>query len=632
MILKLLVERTREPATEVVWGGGPAGSQSSLSARIRSITRSPTTPDQRVSEMLNGRSAWGLTPLALAAQADRADAVAYLLDAGADPWLADHDGRNPVHLAARAGAVKALQVLLDGDRPISSRAMSTNHHNTKWVAGPGREPRYTAQLPSQILLPALGPPRWPSGDVGSVTSGHAAAPGAGTGARAGSFMGPGPGADALQPSTRRPSRLASAAGPAAGDADEAAGDEAADAGSGSVEGGRASPSIPDRPSVEGRPSHGCAGVPGAGSSLLTELLRRSCSGGLDAEGEPDGHASGYPAAAAVVSGGSRPSLSTELPRPPPHALPPLTAISSAAAAGPEAPSSRAPSPPPLPLPRSVSNGCVAQAPASPTAVNGLPVSGGTAAAAAPTQVVGDGAGGAAAGDVSPGLRVATERPLASALVASAQGITAAAAVMFTPTHAGVGGDASGAGAEEEAETRGSVVTLPGAAPGGGGDAPSAAVGATADGGDRPSRRATRDGDGCGTVAGAGSGAAPGHHGSQALTDGLPTLGDQAAERVDAATLTELPIRSASSLGIARVSAGARALLDSLRNTLRRAGAGAGQQPHGSQVQSCRHTICMDCARDLVRRHGLTPALCPYCRGVIAKFTARVADRGSARPC
>ncbi|GIL60125.1 hypothetical protein Vafri_14752, partial [Volvox africanus] len=42
------------------------------------------------------------------------------------------------------------------------------------------------------------------------------------------------------------------------------------------------------------------------------------------------------------------------------------------------------------------------------------------------------------------------------------------------------------------------------------------------------------------------------------------------------------------------------------------------------VQSCRHHLCMECARDLVKRHSLTPALCPYCRGVICGFKARVA--------
>ena len=42
-----------------------------------------------------------------------------------------------------------------------------------------------------------------------------------------------------------------------------------------------------------------------------------------------------------------------------------------------------------------------------------------------------------------------------------------------------------------------------------------------------------------------------------------------------------------------------------------------------QVKTCGHTICMDCARDLLKRHNLTPALCPYCRGVIAGFGARL---------
>ncbi len=42
-----------------------------------------------------------------------------------------------------------------------------------------------------------------------------------------------------------------------------------------------------------------------------------------------------------------------------------------------------------------------------------------------------------------------------------------------------------------------------------------------------------------------------------------------------------------------------------------------------QAQKCNHTICMDCARDLVKRNSLTPALCPCCRRIISSFKARL---------
>ncbi len=34
------------------------------------------------------------------------------------------------------------------------------------------------------------------------------------------------------------------------------------------------------------------------------------------------------------------------------------------------------------------------------------------------------------------------------------------------------------------------------------------------------------------------------------------------------------------------------------------------------VPKCKHKLCMGCAKDLIQRHKLTPALCPYCRLVI----------------
>lgn len=36
---------------------------------------------------------------------------------------------------------------------------------------------------------------------------------------------------------------------------------------------------------------------------------------------------------------------------------------------------------------------------------------------------------------------------------------------------------------------------------------------------------------------------------------------------------------------------------------------------------CKHTVCLGCCKDLLRRHKLTPALCPYCRAVISGMSA-----------
>ncbi|GAX83212.1 hypothetical protein CEUSTIGMA_g10638.t1 [Chlamydomonas eustigma] len=41
-----------------------------------------------------------------------------------------------------------------------------------------------------------------------------------------------------------------------------------------------------------------------------------------------------------------------------------------------------------------------------------------------------------------------------------------------------------------------------------------------------------------------------------------------------------------------------------------------------QLIKCNHGLCTGCARDLCTRHNLTPALCPYCRTVIAGFRVR----------
>jgi hypothetical protein len=40
-----------------------------------------------------------------------------------------------------------------------------------------------------------------------------------------------------------------------------------------------------------------------------------------------------------------------------------------------------------------------------------------------------------------------------------------------------------------------------------------------------------------------------------------------------------------------------------------------------RLHRCGHTLCTACAKDLCKRHKLTPALCPYCRAIIAGFKA-----------
>eukprot|EP00798_Chlamydomonas_sp_ICE-L_P032276 gene32276-16843_t len=44
-------------------------------------------------------------------------------------------------------------------------------------------------------------------------------------------------------------------------------------------------------------------------------------------------------------------------------------------------------------------------------------------------------------------------------------------------------------------------------------------------------------------------------------------------------------------------------------------------PPNVLVGPCSHLLCMGCARDLCKRHLVTPVLCPYCRTVISGFSA-----------
>ena len=50
------------------------------------------------------------------------------------------------------------------------------------------------------------------------------------------------------------------------------------------------------------------------------------------------------------------------------------------------------------------------------------------------------------------------------------------------------------------------------------------------------------------------------------------------------------------------------------------------EPPHLLLLNCKHRLCLGCARDLTQRHNLTPALCPYCRTVIAGFQLSVLRR------
>ncbi len=47
------------------------------------------------------------------------------------------------------------------------------------------------------------------------------------------------------------------------------------------------------------------------------------------------------------------------------------------------------------------------------------------------------------------------------------------------------------------------------------------------------------------------------------------------------------------------------------------------EPSNLQLLKCNHALCMGCAKDLCTRLSLTPALCPYCRTVIAGFKLKL---------
>jgi len=60
---------------------------------------------------LNARDAGGMTALMLASSRDKARVCMLLIEAGADPWLADVDGRTALDIAASSGAAQAVALL-----------------------------------------------------------------------------------------------------------------------------------------------------------------------------------------------------------------------------------------------------------------------------------------------------------------------------------------------------------------------------------------------------------------------------------------------------------------------------------------------------------------------------------------
>ncbi|GIM07792.1 hypothetical protein Vretimale_11835 [Volvox reticuliferus] len=129
-VLRALVARTREDDVRLIWNLSPP-----MSSRIKAVAtgRDAPGPDERVFVLVNSRATLGPTPLTLAAEHDHPEAVKYLLSVGADPWLGDYEGKNPAHYAARTGAIRSLQVLLEEEKPLTSRASNRNLPGTRYV-------------------------------------------------------------------------------------------------------------------------------------------------------------------------------------------------------------------------------------------------------------------------------------------------------------------------------------------------------------------------------------------------------------------------------------------------------------------------------------------------------------------
>ncbi len=61
---------------------------------------------------LNGVDSSGSTALHMAAEADRADSVDFLLSAGADPGIKNGKGNLPLHIAVEQGFLNVVKVKL----------------------------------------------------------------------------------------------------------------------------------------------------------------------------------------------------------------------------------------------------------------------------------------------------------------------------------------------------------------------------------------------------------------------------------------------------------------------------------------------------------------------------------------
>ncbi|MFI4916689.1 MAG: acyltransferase family protein, partial [Phycisphaerales bacterium JB060] len=68
--------------------------------------------------------AYRVTPLAWAVVADRTDAVAMLLEAGADPGVRYADGNTPLHTACFFGRADVARLLVDAGAPVDARSLA----------------------------------------------------------------------------------------------------------------------------------------------------------------------------------------------------------------------------------------------------------------------------------------------------------------------------------------------------------------------------------------------------------------------------------------------------------------------------------------------------------------------------